>query len=150
MLSAGACSILHPFPLERDYEFSTFSPLRHTLAVMLELQRVMGESTLNFIEMAVVVQLSSSDEGVSDVVARVIDLRDKRLQANNKRQFDTQVREEAANTHGYREQTFNDYADTNFRYLKATGLVGSKGRGIALVTGKQVLIEKLVQDTALP
>jgi hypothetical protein len=139
-----------PSVSEPDYTFSVFSPLRHTLTIMLELARVAGESTLNFIEMAVVVQLSSSDENMADLVARVLALREQRLKADKKRRFDQQVREEAAKAHDYKEQTFNDYADTNFRYLKASGLVVTKGRGIALAPEKRILIEKLVQDTALP
>lgn len=45
-----------PSPVENDFKFSVFSPLRHTLAVMLELERQTGESVINFIEMALVVQ----------------------------------------------------------------------------------------------
>lgn len=52
--------------------------------------------------------------------------------------------------HGHIEEVFNNYADTNFRYLKATGLVQSKGRGLTLVPEKHVFIEKLVQDTTVP
>ena len=139
-----------PSALERDFEFSVFSPLRHTLAVMLELERQTGESRLNFIEMALVVQLTSSDDALADIVAKVLALRARRLASPNKRQFDGQEREAAAVLHQYVAGTFNDYADTNLRYLKATGLVQSKGRGLSLVPEKHVFVEKLVQDTGIP
>lgn len=45
-----------PSVLERGYPFSVFSPLRHTLAILLELERRTGESRLNFLEMGLFVQ----------------------------------------------------------------------------------------------
>jgi hypothetical protein len=139
-----------PSALERKFDFSVFSPLRHTLAIMLELEKQTGESRLNFVEMAIVVQLTSSDESLADIVAQVLELRARRLASPNKRKFDRQEREAAAMLHGYAAGTFNDYADTNLRYLKATGLVQSKGRGLSLVPEKHVFVEKLIQDTGIP
>ena len=139
-----------PSALERKFDFAVFSPLRHTLAIMLELEKQTGESRLNFVEMAVVVQLTSSDEPLADIVAQVLALRARRLASPNKRKFDRQEREAAAVLHGYAAGTFNDYADTNLRYLKATGLVQSKGRGLSLVPEKHVFVEKLIQDTGIP
>jgi len=139
-----------PSALERKFDFAVFSPLRHTLAIMLELEKQTGESRLNFVEMAIVVQLTSSDEPLADIVAQVLELRARRLASPNKRKFDRQEREAAAVLHGYAAGTFNDYADTNLRYLKATGLVQSKGRGLSLVPEKHVFVEKLIQDTGIP
>jgi len=139
-----------PSALERKFDFSVFSPLRHTLAIMLELEKQTGESRLNFVEMAIVVQLTSSDESLADIVVQVLELRARRLASPNKRKFDRQEREAAAVLHGYAAGTFNDYADTNLRYLKATGLVQSKGRGLSLVPEKHVFVEKLIQDTGIP
>ncbi|WP_215866588.1 AlwI family type II restriction endonuclease [Acidithiobacillus thiooxidans] len=139
-----------PSALERKFDFAVFSPLRHTLAIMLELEKQTGESRLNFVEMAIVVQLTSSDEPLADIVAQVLALRARRLASPNKRKFDRQEREVAAVLHGYAAGTFNDYADTNLRYLKATGLVQSKGRGLSLVPEKHVFVEKLIQDTGIP
>ena len=56
-----------PSALERKFDFAVFSPLRHTLAIMLELEKQTGESRLNFVEMAIVVQLTSSDEPLADL-----------------------------------------------------------------------------------
>jgi hypothetical protein len=117
---------------------------------MLELEKETGESRLNFIEMAIVVQLTSSDNELSNIVKQVLELRTRRLASENKRKFDRLEREAAAALHGYAANTFNDYADTNMRYLKATGLVQSKGRGLSLVPEKHVFIEKLIQDTGIP
>lgn len=139
-----------PSALERRFDFSVFSPLRHTLAIMLELEKQTGESRLNFVEMAIVVQLTSNDESLANIVAQVLELRARRLASTNKRKFDREEREAAAVLHGYAPSTFNDYADTNLRYLKATGLVQSKGRGLSLVPEKHVFVEKLIQDTGIP
>lgn len=139
-----------PSSLEKKFDSSVFSPLRHTLAVMLELERQTGETRLNFIEMALVVQMTNSDDALADIVAQLLELRASRLAAPNKRKFDGQKREAAAEIHKYAASTFNDYADTNLRYLKATGLVQSKGRGVSLVPEKHVFTEKLVQDAGIP
>lgn len=139
-----------PSALERKFDFAVFSPLRHTLAVLLELEKQVGESRLNFIEMALVVQLTSSADSLASIVSQILALRARRVAAPNKRQFDRLERESAAAVYEYAAGTFNDYADTNIRYLKATGLVQSKGRGLSLVPEKHVFIEKLVQDTGIP
>lgn len=139
-----------PSALEKKYDFSVFSPLRHTLAVMLELEKKTGESFLNFIEMGVVVQMTSSDDALADIVESVLELRARRLASANKKKFDGNERDVAADLHEYKESTFNDYADTNFRYLKATGLVQSKGRGLSIIPEKHVFIERLIQDTGIP
>lgn len=142
-----------PSVVERHFDFSVFSPLRHTLALMLELERQTGESRLNFVEMALVVQLSSGDEPLTDIVAQALTLRVRRNAASNKKKFDREALAALAkivlkpNGKPYEPGTFNDYADTNLRYLKATGLVQGKGRGISLVPEKHVFIEQLTQDT---
>jgi len=146
-----------PSVLERMFDCNVFSPLRHVLSVMLGLERLAGESRLNFIEMATVVQTSSSDDDLASIVSNVLALRERRINTPlNKKRFDREVMAELARTvfkadgTPYQPQTFNDYADTNFRYLKATGLVQSKGRGLSLVPEKHVFIERLVQDVAFP
>lgn len=139
-----------PSALERDFDYDVFSPLRHVLAIMLELERQTGESRLNFIEMALIVQISSSSTPIDEVVLQVLELRNRRIAAPNKKVFDREARNEAAALHGYVESTFKDYADTNFRYLKATGLVQTRGKGIALTPERHVFIENLVEDAGIP
>lgn len=143
-------AIYIPSPVERGYDFPPFSPLRHTLEVMLELERRTGDSLLNFIEMALVVQVSTSQDNLTKIVDFVLNLRELRRLASNKRNFDQQEYSSAAVQHEYKPMTFRDYADTNFRYLKATGLVNSKGKGISIVPEKRLFIEQLVNDKRLP
>ena len=139
-----------PSALERNYPFSVFSPLRHTLAIMRELERRTGDSRLNFLEMGLFVQLTSSDNPLDEVVNRLLEFRADRVASTNKRRFDQDALDAAAAEHKYVAGTFKDYADTNFRYLKATALVQGRGRGIAITPEKRVFVEQLIADTRLP
>jgi hypothetical protein len=133
-------------PTEQGY----FSPLRHTLAVMLELKKLTGSSAISGFEMEVIVQLSSSFDG-SDVVAKeVVDFREQRNAAERKKVFDRDFKGKVASTVGLKPKSLYDYRDMNLRHLKATGLVQSKGRGIALVPSKYVLIEKIIHEESVP
>ncbi|MEK6543780.1 MAG: AlwI family type II restriction endonuclease [Elusimicrobiota bacterium] len=139
-----------PSALERNYDFKMFSPLRHTLAIMLELEKKTGESRLNFLEMGLIVQLTSSDQALEGVIKQILTFRESREAAVSKRHFDQETLKKAAEKYGYVASTFGDYADTNFRYLKATGFVQSKGHGLAIVPEKHLFVEKLVQDSRIP
>lgn len=139
-----------PSVLEKDFNFPVFSPLRHTLAIMQELEKETGENRLNFIEMALIVQFTNGNDHLSTIISNILNLRSRRNSASNKRKFDQLEREAAANKYGYVETTFNDYADVTFRYLKATGLVQNKGRGLSFVPEKRVFIEQLIQDKHIP
>ena len=76
-----------PSVLEDEFECSAFSPLRHVLSVMLELERKTGESRLNFIEMATVVQVTSPDDDLTVIAEKVLALRERRAS------FDPQQKE---------------------------------------------------------
>ena len=100
--------------------------------------------------MGLIVQLTSSSDTLAAIADRVIAFRQARLDAVSRRQFDREALDLAAVEHGYVVGTFRDYADTNFRYLKATGLVQSRGHGLSLVPEKHLFIEQLVADTSIP
>jgi hypothetical protein len=55
-----------PSALEDDYEFSVFSPLQHILKIMLGLEKATGDSRINFIEMAVIAQLTNDDDDLDE------------------------------------------------------------------------------------
>ncbi len=139
-----------PSSLEPNFSFPVFSPLRHVLAVMLELEKQSQNNFLTFHEIALIVQLTSSVDSLEDVALKVLTFRADRGRATNKRRFDHEMREQAAQEHDYVASTFNDYADTNIRYLKATGLVQNYGRGISLIPEKRSIIEKLIEQTRIP
>ena len=132
-------------PLE-PADYRTFSPLCWTLALLLELERRGEEASVSFIEMARIVQTTNPLDGISETVDRILDLRVRRNAAERKRPFDRMIYDQGAEELGCKPHTFNDYADMNMRYLKATGMVQSKGKGIALVPEKRTLAIALTQE----
>lgn len=140
-----------PNVLDRGYSFtSVFSPLRHTLKIMLELERRTGSSLLGFLEMGVIVQFTNAVQTTSVIVDQILDHRARRDAAASKRQFTSQEIQNAVARYGYASTSYNDYADLNFRYLKATGLFQSKGRNIALLPEKHLFSEQLVAEESIP
>jgi hypothetical protein len=140
-----------PNIFEKKFKFKTiFSPLRLTLSVMLELEKRTNSTILSFMEMAVIVQFSNMDTGILNTADSIIDFRKRREQAKNKKIFIKDELEKAALKFGYKVGTFKDYADTNFRYLKATGLVQSKGRSITIIPEKHLFVKKLCEDLFTP
>lgn len=127
-----------------------FSPLRHTLAVLLEVERQTGDASISFIEMAIIVQTTNSYDNLPLIIDRILSLRAERNSAPLKRRFDSTKYSEAALESGLVAGTFKDYADANIRYLKATGLVQNRGRGISLVPEKRLFSELLARDTLAP
>jgi len=124
-----------------------FSPLRFCLSIMLELERNCGSNVVHFNEMALVIQFSNPSTPTIELVKRILSLRKGREQASNKRSYDADTYADAASMYSYEVQTLNDYADLNIRYLKATGLLVSRGRGIAISEGKHLFVEKICNES---
>lgn len=120
-----------------------FSPLRWVLAIMLELERRGYEPAISFPEMATIVILSTPADGLNEVVDSILSLRQQRDASERKRIFDRELYERKAMEIGKAALTFRDYADMNIRYLKATGMVQAKGKGIILVPEKHSLAVQL-------
>lgn len=122
-----------------------FAPLIWVLNILLELEKKSGKPCISFFEMAAVVQVTNPDDGIDEVVSRILELRILRANAASKRRFDKQYFEKESGDMGCNPHTFKDYADMNIRYLKASGLVQAYGKGIALVPEKHDLAESLTQ-----
>lgn len=133
-------------PLSPADDGRAFSPLRWTLAILLELEHRGEEPAVNFIEMARIVQTTNPTDGVAQTVNNLLDLRNRRNTAKHKRIFDREVYQSGATAIGCNPHTFIDYADMNMRYLKATGMVQSKGKGISLVSEKHVLALEFTKE----
>lgn len=131
------------FPADDEH---TFSPLCWTLAILLELEGRGEEAFINFLEMALIVQTTTPIDDLSDTVERILGLRNKRNASDRKRVFDRNEYDRAAEKIGKVASTFRDYADMNMRYLKATGMVQSKGTGIALIPEKRTLAVELTKE----
>lgn len=149
-----------PSVLETSYECKPFKPLIHVLTVMVELYEQAGSSSLSFPEIAYILQRSYPGDGVEHIVQEVLSFRETRLVDSNKKSFDKRYRErvvqldkpEVAGNQTSIEQaanTLRDYADLNLRYLKATGLFASVGKGIVLLSEKDVIIRELVENSGV-
>ena len=123
-----------------------FSPLRWVLAIMLELERRGFEPAVSFPEMATIVILSTPADGLNETVDSILSLRQRRDTAERKRVFDRELYDQRAEEIGKVASTFRDYADMNIRYLKATGMVQAKGKGIILVPEKHMLAIQLSSE----
>lgn len=120
-----------------------FSPLRWVLAIMLELERRGFEPAISFPEMATIVILTTPADGLKETVDSILSLRQRRDAAERKHVFDRELYDQKAAEIGKVASTFRDYADMNIRYLKATGMVQAKGKGIILVPEKHTLAIQL-------
>lgn len=125
---------------------STFSPLCWVLAIMLELERRREEPSISFPEMATIVITSTPADVLTETVSNLLSLRTARNAAERKRIFDRKLYDDKAVEFACAASTFKDYADMNIRYLKATGMVQAKGKGIILVPEKRTLAIQLTRQ----
>lgn len=133
-----------PTPDENGY----FSPLRWILAIMLELERRTGSSELNRIEFALWGHTTNPCYNLDEVVDNILDLRKRRALAPAKRPFDKKEIAKRGESYNKKADNFLDYSDMNMRYLRISGVLQRKGRGLVIVPTKHVLAEKLAKDTA--
>lgn len=139
-----------PSPVEPEYRFPPFSPLRHVVRLLLALGDTGQDQVISRLEMATIVQFSTSADLVEDVVARIAAFRRARDLAPSKRQFASTALERMKQETGYAQGTPFDYQNLNFRYLRATGLVQSKGRDITLVRENMRLARMLADELDSP
>jgi hypothetical protein len=128
-----------------------FSPLLMVLKVMVGLAEREADPSINMEEMASVVQFVSSEQEAEEAAEAIVDFRERRADAENKRAFDREFRSGYTEvTDETRLRTFGDYADTNLRYLRTTGLFCLKGRSIMLAERKRVLVDQLLAEPFTP
>ena len=125
-----------------------FSPLRWLLAIMLELEKRTGSSELSRIEFALWGHTTNPSYDLNTVVDNILDLRERRAAAPAKRPFDKKEIAERGKSYDKKADNFLDYSDMNMRYLRISGVLQRKGRGLIIVPTKHVLAEKLAKTTA--
>lgn len=124
-----------------------YSPLRWILAIMLELERRTGSSELSRIEFALWGHTTNPTYDINYVVDQILDLRERRLSAPAKRPFDRQEIERRGEHYDKKPSNFLDYSDMNMRYLRITGVLQRKGRGLMIVPVKHRLAEQLAKTS---
>lgn len=127
---------------------SYFSPLRWILAIMLELEKRTGSSELSRIEFALWGHTTNPKYSLSEVVDNILDLRIRRAKAPAKKTFDRHEIAVRAKDYDKKSDNFLDYSDMNMRYLRISGVLQRKGRGLVISPAKHVLAEALAKSTA--
>lgn len=140
-------STSHPMmELPNDKDGRHFSPLRWVLALMFELEARTGGTQISFEEFAAFVQTSTPLDDLKEVVNLILSCREKRRVAESKKRFDTLLFQNLGNDYDGKWQNFHEYADTNLRYMRLTGLFHLMGRGIVLKHEKRAIAEALSRD----
>ena len=124
----------------------SFSPLRWTLAVMLLVEERTGDNSISFTEFATQVQTTNPEMDIESVVDSLLKIRSERNASKSKREFDKQLFKKLGEDYSKKINNFLEYGDMNLRYLKATGIVKSKGKGIAIVAEKHELAKRLAEN----
>jgi len=127
---------------------SHFSPLRWLLAIMLELEKRTGSSELSRIEFALWGHTTNPSYDLNEVVDNILDLRSRRALAPAKRPFDKKEIARRGENYDKKSDNFLDYSDMNMRYLRISGVLQRKGRGLIIVPSKHILAEKIAKSTA--
>jgi len=136
--------ILYSFKSEDSFTTS-FSPLMLTINIMNELEKRTGKSTISFQEMGAVIQLAFGYSEIEKAVDEILIIRDARKKALSKKRFDKELYESKSNKAAIKAPSIKDYADTNLRYLKSTGLFTASGKGICFIDDKKIVIDKLIE-----
>ncbi len=133
-----------PMPTGKSY----FSPLRWLLAIMLELEKRTGTSELSRIEFALWGHTTNPSYDLDNVVDHILDLRSRRALAPAKHSFDKKEIIKRGEKYDKKRDNFLDYSDMNMRYLRISGVLQRKGRGLVIVPSKHILAEMLAKSTA--
>jgi hypothetical protein len=134
-----------PSVFETRYKFEQFSPLRHLLEILKNLENKKAEAVIQFWEMAIL-QLTNPENGYDNIINHILKYREERERSDNRKRLDSEMRLKETGGNTTMARTLKDYADLNIRYLKATGLFQSSGKGITISQGKRILVEKFLED----
>ena len=77
----------------------------------------------------------------------ILDLRKRRKNAPAKRPFDRKEINKRGEHYDKKSDNFLDYCDMNMRYLRISGVLQRKGRGIIIVPSKHIIAESLAKTT---
>lgn len=136
-----------PSPVEEfeDGAAAPFSPLRIVLEVLCGLDKAHAEASVSKVEMAAVVEATTHSANVPAAVERIIRFREKMTNEESlpKRNEIERVFLGTGNASQTKE-TLLDYADSNFRYLRLTGLFKVEKNGLGLAPHRRTLIDAIL------
>lgn len=125
-----------------------FSPFRWVLAIMLGLERRTGSSEFSRIEFGLWGHTTDPRYDINEVVDHILDLRARRKVAPSKRVFDRQEIRARGKHYDKKSDNFLDYCDMNMRYLRISGILQRKGRGLIITPSKHIIAEAMAKATA--
>ncbi len=144
-----------PSPVEDFPARTPFSPLHIVLSVLVKLAQAGVDASVSKLEMAGVVQLVTSLSDVPRAIERILQFREQIRTAERAAQPKRAVGEvcraflEAADA-TQSTATLGDYADSNFRYLRLTGLFKQEKNRLGLASHRRPLIDAIVAQPIEP
>lgn len=147
--------LAHQIPSSiESFPGEVFSPLRIVLETLNLLDVEGHDAAISKEEMGTIVQLVNSVEIVPDAVERIVKFRSQISIYDNpkqRRDFIREYRESySAGTPTQSADTLIDYADSNFRYLKLTGLFVENGNKLRFAEHKKTMIRQILAETYSP
>ncbi|MDI3311058.1 MAG: AlwI family type II restriction endonuclease, partial [Thermoanaerobacterium sp.] len=131
-----------------------FSPLRIVLEVLKKLEEQNLEAKITKDEMTSIVQVTRRFEDVDNAVNKIREYREQLSQievARDRKRFINAYRDEVASTlAGQSSGTLKDYADSNFRYLKLTGLFVENGSSLKIAEHKYTIFKQILSKPYEP
>ncbi|MCP3678771.1 MAG: AlwI family type II restriction endonuclease, partial [Gammaproteobacteria bacterium] len=139
-----------PSQIESRYQMPTFSPIHFLLKVFTELSAHNYEAILSFHEYALFVQTSHYGEPIPILLNQMMAYRHGRAAVKGRiKSYDKYHYDQIAEKLKKKAGTLKDYADLSLRYLKATGLFQTTGRGITIAKSKQALVKLLMEKSPI-
>ena len=147
--------LAHQIPSEiEDFPEPIFSPLRIVLEILNALEAKNLDPVISKDEMASIVQLVRRVEDVGVAVSNIEEYRNQLslfTVARDKRRFVNQYRDEvASHIQSQSGGTLKDYSDSNFRYLKLTGLFKENASRLLYAEHKRTLINQILSEPYTP
>lgn len=141
-------SVIEPkFPSD-----TVFNPLRIVLEILNELKNQELEVKITKDEMASFVEVTTDIHQVKNTVNEIKKFREKlsSIKGPDRKRFLVETREKAASNLTIKPDTLVDYADSNFRYLKLTGLFTENANSLKIAKHKEEIFKQIVNEPWKP
>lgn len=133
-------------PMEKLTDKLVYSPFLWVLKLMFELEKVTGDTKINFIEFATCVQTTTPNNNIHEIIKSILTIRRERIKAENKKKYDRDLIDIAWERYLKLKVNFRDYADMNIRYIVSSGIIKRAGRGICIVPEYRKLAMELSKN----
>jgi hypothetical protein len=140
-----------PSPVESFPAAAPFSPLRIVLDILCGLEESGAEANVSKAEMAAVVEVTTSSADVPVAVERIIRFREAMTNAANQpKRNEIERTFLGTGNASQKPETLMDYADSNFRYLRLTGLFRQEKNRLGRAPHRRTLIDAILATPFQP